>query len=593
MRGMATTYVPVDGGPAPSDLPNPTSLIPLQRVAEVPITVHRRPTPGQSLTAAAVRLTSERIRDQRYNRSSSKMGDQTWQDDAWEVFDLVGEQRFLATTLANRMGQAKLFVGRLDPDDPTGAPIPLTEDDEAVDGVQAKDIMDVFSAFGDTPAGRSQIITRLGINLFVAGDGYIVGFPPGLIAKARGDEDWESKETSVEGISLDLLQWRSLSSRELKTGADDDVKITVAEGQIEASADDLYIIKVWRMHPADAQSSESPVRSSLPVLRELVGYTMHAGAQIDSRLAGAGVLFVPLTAAQAVKAELGKGLPDGQQVSEDPFTDSIIETMSKAIKDRASASALSPLVFTVPDETIEKFRYMSFSTPLDAAINDLRDGAIRRVALGEDAPPEVLLGTGGMNHWGAWLVREDVVNTHVEPPLGIICDAVTEQYLHPVLRGMGVTDEAIESLVVWYDVSGMIMRPNRSQDAKDLHAVGVISDKTLRDACGFDDGDAPLAEAEAAAESEESEMRKLAGAKALDLAVADPQLVINPGLPALAKQVYDVLTGAYVDAEEVPAATPPPAAVPPPAAKPTPLPVAEEETTQIAASGRRLVSAGR
>jgi len=590
MRGMATTYIPVDGGPAPSDLPNPTSLIPLQRVTEVPITVHRRPTPGQSLTAAAVRLTSERIRDQRYARKGP--GDQTWQDDAWEVFDLVGEQRFLATTLANRMGQAKLFVGRIDPEDPTGAPIPLGEDDEAVEGVAAKEIMDVFSAFGDTPAGRSQIITRLGINLFVAGDGYIVGFPPGLIAKARGDEDWESKETSVEGISLDLLQWRSLSSRELKTGADDDVKITIAEGGVEAPADDLYIIKVWRMHPADAQTSESPVRSSLPVLRELVGYTMHAGAQIDSRLAGAGLLFVPVSAAQAVKADLGRTVQEGEQVSEDPFTDSIIETMSKAIKDRASASALSPLVFTVPDDTIEKFRWMSFSTPLDAAINDLRDGAIRRVALGEDAPPEVLLGTGGMNHWGAWLVREDVVNTHVEPPLGIICDAVTEQYLHPVLRDMGISNEAIESLVVWYDVSGMIMRPNRSADAKDLHAAGVISDATLREACGFDESDAPLAEVADEAESTDQELRKAAGARALDLAVADPQLVVNPGLPALAKQVYEVMSGAYVDdVEDVPAAAPAPP--PPRATGPTPVPLEEDETTQIAASGRRLVSAGR
>jgi hypothetical protein len=494
------------------------------------------------------------------------------------------------------MGQAKLFVGRLDPEDPTGEPIPLTEDDEAIEGVAAADIMGVFSAFGDTPAGRSQIIVRLGINLNVAGDGYIIGFPPGLIAKARGDEDWESKPTSVDDISLDLLQWRALSSREVKTESDGKVKLTIAEGSVEAPADDLYVIKVWRMHPANAQMSESPVRSSLPVLRELVGYTMHAGAQIDSRLAGAGVLFVPLSAAQSVKADLGRKVMaeggDATQVSDDPFTDSIIATMSKAIKDRASASALSPLVFTVPDETIEKFRYMSFSTPLDAAINELRDGAIRRVALGEDAPPEVLLGTGGMNHWGAWLVREDVVNTHVEPPLAIVCDAVTEQYLHPVLRGMGLTDEAVENLVIWYDVSGMIMRPNRSQDAKDLHAVGAISDATLREACGFDESDAPLAEQQAAEESDEKELRQAAGMKALELAVADPQLVINPGLPALAQQVYDVLTGAYLDGDETASPPAPPQAAAP-SSRPAPAqgPPVEEETTPlpIAASARRRV----
>ena len=584
MRTMtaATTYIPLEGGPTPHDLPNPASLIPMQRPTLTPL----RPMPGQSLTAAAIRITSERIRDQKYSRTGQS-GDTQWQEDAWEVFDLVGEQRFLATTLANRMGQARMFVGRLDPEDPTGEPIPLTAEDDAIDGVSAEDIMGVFSAFGDTPAGRAQIITRLGINLFVAGDGYIVGFPPGLIAKARGDEDWETKPSSVDDVTLDALQWRSLSSKEYKPGTDGAVKLTIAEGTVEAPADDLYIIRIWRMHPADAQASESPVRSSLPVLRELVGYTMHAGAQIDSRLAGAGVLFVPLSAAQAVKAELGKTLEDGEQISDDPFTDSIIATMSKAIKDRASASALSPLVFTVPDDTIDKFRYMSFATPLDAAISDLRDGAIRRVALGEDAPPEVLLGTGGMNHWGAWLVREDVVNTHVEPPLAIICDAVTEQYLHPVLREMGVSDEAVESLVIWYDVSGMVLRPNRSADAKDLHAAGVISDASLREACGFDESDAPLAEAAAAEEGDEAELRKAAGARALDLAVADPQLVINPGLPELARQVYDVMSGGFAD-EEV--ATPPPIpAVPPPAQSTSPVPLEESETAPMAASARRRV----
>jgi hypothetical protein len=203
-----------------------------------------------------------------------------------------------------------------------------------------------------------------------------------------------------------------------------------------------------------------------------------------------------------------------------------------------------------------------------------------------------------MNHWGAWLVREDVVNTHVEPPLAIICDAVTEQYLHPVLRDMGVTDENVEGLVVWYDVSGMIMRPNRSQDAKDLHEAGVISDAALRDACGFDEGDAPLAEAAAAEESTEQELRKAAGMRALDLAVADPQLVINPGLPALAKQVYDVMSGAFVEDEEgvptepIPAEPPPPAATPP--ATGTPVPLEEGPVPAIAASARRrLVPVGR
>src|SRR3546814_17159695 len=59
----------------------------------------------------------------------------------------------------------------------------------------------------------------------------------------------------------------------------------------------------------------------------------------------------------------------------------------------------------------------TFHTPFDEETRELREEAIRRLALGQDAPPELLLGVGNMNHWGAWLVQADTNNTHVEPPL--------------------------------------------------------------------------------------------------------------------------------------------------------------------------------
>lgn len=358
---------------------------------------------------------------------------------------------------------------------------------------------------------------------------------------------------------------------------------TLPEGTVEAQADDVYMIRIWRPHPNNAAESDSPVRSSLPVLRELVGFTMHAGAQIDSRLAGAGIIFVPASAARAMKADLGI---DADDSNADPFTDSLLETMSEAIRDRSSPAALSPMAVTVPDETIEKFRYMSFATPLDGQIGELRNEAIRRVALGEDAPPEILLGTGGMNHWGAWLVREDVINTHVEPPLSLVCDAMTSQYLQPVLRGdLGMSAEEAENYVIWYDVSAMILRPNKAADAQALYAAGAISAKALREANGFDEDDAPIEEQAAAQESTDQELRQAAGARALDLAVADPQLVINPGLPALAEQVYQVMSGGYANtAAQSP--TSPPAAADAPAAAGAPPSTIGDTAPAIAASAR-------
>ena len=85
-----------------------------------------------------------------------------------------------------------------------------------------------------------------------------------------------------------------------------------------------------------------------------------------------------------------------------------------------------------------------------------------------------------MSHWGAWLSKEDVVTSHVEPPLALICDALTTQYLWPVLREMGMDEDESHRYVIWYDVSDLVVRPNESQDAFALHSVGAISDEARR-----------------------------------------------------------------------------------------------------------------
>jgi hypothetical protein len=489
-----------------------------------------RPRPLASLVASAQRLTSATVSRQGASAKS-------WQEDAWEMFDLVGEQRFLASTLANRMSQAKLYVGRIGNADGSGgasqtdAPIPV-EDNDAITGV--------LDAFGDTASARQQILQRMGVNLFVAGDGWLVGIPSELLPHAEPDpatstaRSARSTLTPVLGedtLALDDLDWRMLSVSEVTSKLGGDVTLQLGESseeKVECSVDDVWLIRVWRPHPRRWWEADSPTRSSLPVLRELVGLTMHISAQVDSRLAGAGLLIVPQSAQRALKA--AAGLPEDAE--EDPFTEALLEAMLKPIQDRANASALVPLVVTVPDEAAALFQFLTFAKPLDTESRNLRDEAIRRLALGQDAPPELLLGTGGMNHWGAWLVQEDVVTTHLEPPLALICDALTTQYLWPVLVQQGMTEEQAQTYVVWYDVSDLVVRPNRSTDAIALFDRGVISGDATRGATGFDESDAPAA----------VEELDPAVTLALELVRSTPLLMQNPGLPSVVAQIHDALT---------------------------------------------------
>jgi hypothetical protein len=545
----------------------------------------KKSRPLNSLLASAQRITAGRV------RGKAKVGSaEQWQMDAWDMYDLVGEERFLATTLANRVGQARLFVGRL-PNALTSEPIEVVAVDETEGGETQVDVSDesatgteedipadvllkVLETFGGSPAGRAQLLERMSLNLFVAGDGWYAGIPNDMLEEAEEGEDGSGMAHRIEPgdddeeVALEDLEWYMLSVQEVVSSkSSDDVTMTLADGtKLEVSPDDIYLIRVWRSHPKEAWKADSPTRSSLPVLRELVGLTQHISANIDSRLAGAGLLLVPESAAQALRVSAGlPATPTGGDDDdvEDPFTEALMEAMLKPIANRDSASAVVPLVATVPDESAQHFKHLSFSTTLDKEAQKLRDEAIRRLALGQDAPPELLLGTAGMNHWGAWLVNEDVVTTHITPPLALICDALTTQYLWPVLEQMDYEPDIVHQYVVWFDIEHMIIRPNRSADAKDLFDAGVISAKAYRDAAGFEETDAPAAELAAIEaeenkeEDEEKALRKAAGMKALDLAIANPMLVVDPGLPAIAEQVYSILSGEALAEQEVGDDTPP------------------------------------
>ncbi len=440
------------------------------------------------------------------------------------MYDLVGEQHFLASTLASRMSQAKLYVGEISD---TGEAIPS----------ENEDVKAILEAVGGSSSALQQMLHRLGVNLFVAGDSWLVGIPAHLL------NDELPSPPYGENLSLVDLEWRVMSVSEVSFTHTGMVTIRQGGDDLLTDLDAIFLIRIWRPHPRRFWESDSPTRASLPVLRELVGLTMHISAQVDSRLAGAGLLVVPASAQRALSISAGVNA----DASEDQFTEALMEAMLTPINDRGNASALVPLVVTVPDESTGLFNYMTFSKPLDSEARSLRDEAIRRLALGQDAPPELLLGTSGMNHWGAWLVREDVVNTHLEPPLALVCDALTTQYLWPVLIGGGMEEEQARQYVIWYDVSHMIMRPNRATDALALYNEGVIGDDTLREASGFTDDDAPLP----TTTPPERVM-------ALEMARDNPGLFSSPGLPAVAAQIKMLLDMAVLPEYTAPDGAPTP-----------------------------------
>lgn len=498
--------------------------------------------PPASIMASAVRVTSKSVSSAAFRRTTYE----TWQDDAWAMFDLVGELRFLTTTLAQRTKKGRLYVGKLS-DDPSQDPVEVQNDSP---------LTDLLNAIGKGHLGMGEIIERMTQNLFITGDGWLIGIPnekldgssdmliddsvqavslapktqvnrvPGLVAP---DNPTTGQPVAVS--PLENMTWRCLSISEVSFQQGGEVKIYLGptpSEQIVGSPDELFMIRVWRSHPRIWWQSDSPVRSSLPTLRELVGLTMHISAQVDSRLAGAGMLIVPESASRAMKAAANLP-PDSAQ---DPFIDALMQAMLTPIGDRSNASALVPLVVTVPDDVAGDFHHITFDKPLDVEAKALREEGIRRLALGLDAPPELLLGTNAMNHWGAWLMQEEVVQAHIVPPLQLFCNALTTQYLRPMMLENGYSEEECEQYCIWYNVDDLIIRPNKAEDAQALFDKGVLNAKALRRENGFDEDDAPADETDDPAVAAVFEMVK-----------ADPGLMLRPGLDVILKQVKALLDG--------------------------------------------------
>jgi len=450
--------------------------------------VLRRIRKGQdTLTASARRITSHKIERIKVNSDSTE---------AWDMRGLVGEMRFVTNSIAVKGSKAKLFVAR----------VPSNQEDDPVP-VKRGDALDAWREFTKYTDVR-ELIKRCLANLQVTGEGYLAGVPGTLLG-----HDWEE------------MEWFFLSKNEVKAGAgEDDVTLKILGSKINTTKSQVTLVEVWNPHPNDSSMPDSPVLSAMPILREIVGLTMHVSAQIDSRLAGAGILAIPQSATLAVETE-----DDESQI--DPFTAALMLAMETAISDRSSAAALMPITITIPDDAVGKFEHIKFWTDLDSEAKSLREEAIRRFATAMDAPAELLLGQADMNHWGAWVSREETIQNNVEPLLDILVRAISQEILWPVLVDSYDLDEDVaRTFCIHYSTTHLISRSNRTQDALNLHARGVISDEALRNVADFDEKDAP------AVLITDPAMKVV-----MDLVKASPSLAVNPGIPSLVEQIQAMM----------------------------------------------------
>ena len=447
-------------------LPNPTA----------PAALAAEQARGLTAATAAVELGREGA------WSSWKFANREWQIEAWRLYDIVPELRFLAGWIGDSISQCRLYVTEVDENG--------EETGEVEDGEIAK--------IGAIPLGsgsqRDDNLRLLGTGLAVGGESWVVG---------------------EDALTDDPKSWFVISGAQImRTGEDINIRRPLsAGGKVLTLRDGQDVMmRAWRPHPNDIWQSDSPTRSAIPALREIELLTKREFAELESRLVGAGVWFLP----EGIDFPRGEGDPEGMTGAMAMLQRAAAEN----IREQSRASAMVPIIATIPQtllEHLDKFKEPSrFWSELSEHILPMKEKAIIRVAASFEIPSELLTGLGDSNHWSAWAVSEEGIK-RCRPYLATIADTLTRGFLIPALERAGVSNP--ERYAYAFDVAPLSTRPNRLPDALELWDRYLITDEEAVRSGAFSEDDMP---------DEKERMKSL-----LFRSVAkDPTLLTDPGVQA-------------------------------------------------------------
>jgi hypothetical protein len=388
-----------------------------------------------------------------------KFGNKDWQAESWRLYDIVPEHHYLAGRIGESVAQCRLYVTEVDDRGEEQGEVT----DEAIARLAAVPL--------GTGAQRDDNLRLSGIDLAVAGECWIVG-EGAATSPELGEGNW----FVVTGSAFSKLGDELSVKRPKNRGGS---KLVLQDGTD-------VLIRCWRPHPNDVDQADSAARAAIVPLREVELLTKREFAELDSRLTGAGVWFLP------------EGIDFPRQPDDPAGIAGFMAYMQRAaaasMTDQSNASAMVPIMATVPEqmlEHLEKIKPINFWSELSAEIGDMKDRAIKRVASSYELPNEVLDGIGQANHWSGWLISEEGIRW-IKGYLGLIADALTRGFLRMALESMGTPNP--ERYAYAFDTGPLAVKPNRLEDALKLREQFLLSDEETLKAGAFTPEQMPTVE---------------------------------------------------------------------------------------------------
>lgn len=448
-------------------------------MAATSLRVVRRPKgsqPRRALTAASQPVdptTSPRT-------PVGSVGRNDWQAECWDMLDAVGELAYVVGWIASSVSRVHMVPSEIDPNTgrPTGG---LAEDDEGNLNAEQQRVAAIVKAIAGGPLGQAELQKRVAECLYVPGELW-------LAILDRG-EKFPDGTPMLSWYAVTRDEWKRNGAREVQIELPDGEKHTYVQGR------DRFF-RVWNPKPRKAKDPTSPVLACRDPLREIVRTTKKIKVADKSRLIGNGVVFLPaemsLPAAQAPVAENQPGapMPVVQGVpAADQLANLIYQQAVAAVEDEDSQAAVVPLLATVPGEHLGKIFHLKIGDEVTEIEIKKRNDAIARLAMGLNISPERLLGLSKGNHWSAWAIGDEDVQTHIKPVIETLIHAINREVIRKVLADEGIDPS---KYCLWYDASGLTSDPDLSDEATQARDRGAITNEEYRrllglpDATGYD-----------------------------------------------------------------------------------------------------------
>lgn len=447
-----------------------------------------------------------------------------WQRDAFSFNELIGEIGYLNNLVANLVSTCELRV---------------VETRIGVDGLEMEESSDpraarVMAAFTGPQGGQKELKRRAAMHLQIAGESYLLGTPlKDKFDRAAGFM-WEF--LSTEEIRVTAGQGKQQIKRNASGLSDGDA------GFVDVEA---FIARLWRPDPRYSMRADSPMKRVLPICRELVVLSEVVDSIAKSRLSS-GMLFIP---EEMSFGPINETEAPNESDDFDEFIATLVEHMSAPVRDRTSAAGLVPLVVRGAAEYGDKIRLVQLAQDLDATFHDLRMELLDRLAKGLDAPPEIIGGKAGLNHWSSYNVDADLIGKHVNPVGEMIAEFITVAYLRPMLAEFEyLSDDEVQRFELVFDSRILTARQDEGPAATGAWDRLALSDTSYLRANGFELDDYP---------SEDERKRR----------TLEKVLMADPGTygPLLLPELYPELSYLFDGVEPTPVNAAPAAPVDSPA----------------------------